>query len=166
MEKIMGFIFIELMKGNFVKRYNIKLIIFILLAVFLLGVLSGCGSGSGGGGSSGGSGGGSSPHVPDTTPHDYTIAFYMLTDTSQVHTGTLRQICDNGYPQFRDEIVDYTFQNANNSGGMGCAGARNVILTAQNTGAYELYVVISIDGVNQPQQILQPGQTLNFTRGY
>lgn len=124
-------------------------------------VLAACGSG--GGSAAGGGGGG---NKPDATPHDYTILFAALTNTNQLHTGDLHQTCAVGYAGFRDDTASFTLQDPNLSGGIGCGSAENVIFEATNTGTLELYVSISVDGVNLPDVIVQPGDTYTFTRGY
>jgi hypothetical protein len=63
-DRLIGFIFIELMKGNIVERYHLRLITVALLGLFFLGMLSACGKD---GGSSGGSGGNASPGLSCST---------------------------------------------------------------------------------------------------
>lgn len=130
-----------------------------LIPLFL--VLSACGGSGGGAGSPSGA-----PHIPDTTPHDYTAIFAALTNTNLVHTGTIRQECAVGYPGFRDETVNLVLVQPTLTGGVGCSAAENIIVTATNTGGEDLYLAISVDGVWLPDVLVLPGQTYTFERGY
>lgn len=124
-------------------------------------VLTACG-GSGGGGAAGGGG-----HVPDTTPHDYSALAAALTNTADPHPVTLHQVCDFGYPDVRDETSNVVLSDANGiQSGIGCDDASNYTFEATNTGTDVVYIVITIDGVQQPQEVVQPGTTYTFQRGF
>ena len=129
-----------------------------LIVALMLLVLTACG-GSGGGG-------GGSTHVPDNTSHDYTATFYAFTNTTNHYLGTLHQVCVFGFAGFRDESSDFDLIAPSLNGGIGCAAAENYQLEAINTGVEELYLVISIDGIDQPQVIVPAGQTYTFERGF
>lgn len=116
------------------------------------------------GGSGGGSGNGA--HAVDSTPHDYTAQFAALTNTSMIHTGTLHQVCNFGDPSVRDESTMLTLQDPSITGGIGCAAAKNYTMTAENTGTQDLYLSISVDGVNEPDVLVAAGATYTFQRGY
>ena len=129
----------------------------ILIAIFFL---SGCG-GSGGGGSSAPS------HVVDSTPHDYLATAYALTNTALPHPFTLHQVCNFGLAGVRDETSNVVLSDANGtSSGIGCNAAANYTFEGANTGTDVVYLVISIDGALQPQEIIQPGTTYTFQRGF
>jgi hypothetical protein len=125
---------------------NFLFLIFILTAA--------CGSG----------GGSASPHVPDHSLHDYTIVFSSVTNTSNIHTGTLTQYCSDGA---RNETQNFTLVDPNNRGGIGCGSAFNVILTARNTSANEvLEFYVTKDNVTIYVGALQPNELYTYQAGY
>lgn len=143
--------------------------VLMLFALMLIALLIGCG-GSGGGGDS--ASGGGAPHVPDNTPHEYGAVVAALTNTANPHPVTMHQVCDFGLPTLRDNTVNFVLSDATGlQGGMGCGGAPdpgavNYTLEVQNTGTDVVYFVLSIDGVQQPQVIIQPGTTYTIQRGF
>ena len=109
----------------------------------------------------------------DNTPHDYVVAVY--TNYGPDYRVTLHQQCAVGFPGHRDESFDFDFaiHPSENMAAIGCGTAENVILTATNTGISAVYLAVTVDGVymtaaqlNLPGQVLNPGQTHTFTRGY
>lgn len=134
----------------------------LILALLLTLLLTACGGS--GGGAAGGSGG--SGHIPDTTPHDYSITASALTNTALPHPVDLHQLCDFGYMDVRDESVSLVLQDPAVTGGIGCAAASNVVFEVDNTGTDSVYVAVYVDGVLQPVVQVLPGTTYTFTRGY
>lgn len=135
----------------------------MLFALLVIAFLIGC-AGSGGGGDSASGG---APHIPDNTPHDYNAVASALTNTALPHPVTMHQVCDFGFPTVRDDTSNMVLSDATGiQGGMGCLGAKNYSVDVTNTGTDIVYFVLIIDGVNQPQVIVQPGTTYSFQRGF
>lgn len=132
----------------------------LILILMTLG-LAACSSGGGGGGNGGGGG-----HIPDNTPHDYAVTVSALTNTNQPHPVDLHQVCDFGYPEVRDEVSSIVLQDPNIVTGVGCTAAKNYLFEVDNVGTDVVYVVVQVDGVNLPQEEIQPGETFTFQRGY
>lgn len=136
-----------------------NLIITILLSAFAM-LTTACG-GSGGGGNGGGVG-----HVPDTSEHDYSVIVAALTNTNQPHAVDLHQVCDFGYSDVRDESASFVLQDPSISTGVGCDDAQNYIFEVVNNSTDSVYVVVTVDGIDQPQEEVLAGETFTFTRGY
>lgn len=121
---------------------------------------------------SGGGGGGSAPvsnaptPVVDNTPHDYAIKAVQIYAPDGNYNITLHQICADGFPGFRDETAVINLTTAGTQGGIGCGAAENVVLEAHNPTAYNFAIIVTVDGVDQPDEVLLPGQTYTFTRGF
>lgn len=112
--------------------------------------------------------------VADGPIHDYNFLFYAMTNRSYVHVGELEQKCYYKGQLIRNERMTVALQEPYHlEGGFGCADADQVVLTAINTGDYDLHVAVYIDDILQTPQVLglpgallEPGKTFIFTRGF
>jgi hypothetical protein len=134
-----------------------------LILILSLGLLSACAGGGGGGSAPVVA---TNPHVVDNTPHDYAIKVVQIYAPDGAYTITLHQICNDGFAGFRDESAGINLTTGGTQGGIGCGAAKNVVLEAMNPYGYDFAIIVTIDGVDQPDVVLAPGQTFHFEAGF
>lgn len=137
----------------------------ILGLIFLSLYFTACAGNSGGGSSDGAGSGTPSNRVIDQTPHSY--QYVMGRELSGV-TGNAQVtwVCRTTQTDAQTYDLPKTFTDGNPNFGVLCPDSKNISIQIKNTGAINLIVEFTYDGVYQWQATVAPGQTYTLTRGF